>query len=281
MAPTRDEFELIAWIARRAGTGPRPPHVRLSIGDDAALLRPRRAEDLAISTDAAVEGVHFRRDGIAPATAGRRAVVAALSDLAAMGAVPRALLLAAASPPAARAWLEGMLGGALAEARRHRCPVVGGNLSRAGEISLSSTVVGGVPRGRALRRDAARPGDRILVTGVLGRNALARLRAERRGVRLRHVGEPRLRAGRALLGLPGVGACIDLSDGLAADLVHVLRASGVGARVDPARLPRPRGFQRACAALGADPLALLVGGGEDFELCFTPVSYTHLTLPTN
>lgn len=269
MAPARDEFELIDWIARLAGRAPRPPEVRVAIGDDAAVLRLAPGEEFVVSTDAAVEGVHFRRDRMAAATAGRRAVAAALSDLAAMGAVPRGLLLAAASPAARRSWLEGMLRGALAAARRHRCPVVGGNLSRAGEISLTSTAVGSVPRGRALRRDTARPGDRILVTGTLGRSALALLRSERRGAPLRQVPQPRLRAGRALLGLRGAGACIDVSDGLAADLGHLLRASGVGARVDPAALPRPRGFERACAELGADPLALLVGGGEDFELLFT------------
>jgi thiamine-monophosphate kinase len=107
------------------------------------------------------------------------------------------------------------------------------------------------------------------VTGRLGRAALDRARAERRGGRVRFVPEPRLRAGRALTRLVGVGACIDVSDGLDADLAHLLEGTGLAARIDPARLPLPPGFRAACARLGLDPQRLARGGGEDYELLFT------------
>jgi thiamine-monophosphate kinase len=112
-------------------------------------------------------------------------------------------------------------------------------------------------------------GDRLLVTGTLGRSALELARAERRRVPIRRVPEPRLDAGRALTELATTGACIDVSDGLLADLRHVLEASGVGADLDLARVPRPRGFGAACVSLGQDPTRLLLAGGEDYELLFT------------
>jgi thiamine-monophosphate kinase len=146
---------------------------------------------------------------------------------------------------------------------------VGGNLTRARETSLTVTVLGRVRRGRALRRSGARPGDRILVTGSFGGAGLALARSERAGAPLRRVPVPRLAAGRALASLPGVGGCIDVSDGLAADLRHLLAASGVGARVEASRVPRPAGFARACAALGLDPERTALHSGEDYELVFT------------
>jgi thiamine-monophosphate kinase len=257
------EFGLIERIARLAG--PARGGVVLGIGDDAAVLRLRRGEELVASVDAAVEGVHFRLDQETPRTAGRRAAVAALSDLAAMGARPLGLLLALALPPATPAAAAlALVRGVLAEARRAGAPLAGGNVTRGGEISLALTALGAALRGRALRRDAGRAGDRLFVTGVLGRAALERARG-----RVRSAGVPRIAAGRRLAALAGAGACIDLSDGLAADLGHLARASGLAARVDPARLPLPAGFRAACARLGRDPLRLALAGGEDYELLFS------------
>jgi thiamine-monophosphate kinase len=164
---------------------------------------------------------------------------------------------------------DALVRGLLREADKHACPLVGGNLARARETSLTLTVFGAVASGRALRRNAARVGDRLFVTGTLGRSALELARARHFGGRIRTAPEGRLAAGRALARLPWRGACIDLSDGLGADLPHLLEAGGLGAEVEAARLPRPRGFDRACARLGLDPLRLLVGGGEDYELLFT------------
>ena len=241
----------------------------LGIGDDAALLRLRAGDDLAVSTDALVEDVHFRFASETPRAIGRRALAAALSDLAAMGARPLAVVAALAAPPTLPlAHAEGIVRGIVDGARRWDAPLVGGNVARAKQTSLTLTVLGAVRRGRALTRAGARPGDRIFVTGTLGGAALAVARAAR-GARVRIAPEPRLAAGLALARLLGVGACIDVSDGLVADLGHLLRASRVGAQIDPARVPRPAGFAAACRRAGADPERLALAGGEDYELLFT------------
>jgi thiamine-monophosphate kinase len=265
------EFGLIERIARRvARSAHAAPAVRLGIGDDAAVLRLRASEELAVSTDAVVEGVHFRWRTARPRTVGRRAFLAAISDLAAMGARPLGFTLALTTPPALSVGtLERCIAGMLAEAEPLGCPLVGGNVTRGPVSSFTLTVLGAVARGRALRRDKARPGDRLFVTGVLGAAALDLARAERGQVRSHRVPTPRLAAGRALARLRGVGACIDLSDGLLADLGHVLDASAVGAALDLAALPTPRGFAGACARLGLDPRRLALTGGEDYELLFT------------
>jgi len=259
------ELELIrriARLARRAGGG---RGVALGIGDDAALLRARPGEDIATSCDARVQGVHFRFDWESPRGAGRRALVAGLSDLAAMGARPLGFTLALAAPPAAPLpQLLGLLRGLLEVAQAARCPLVGGNLSRAGEISLTVGCLGALRRGRALRRDAGRPGDGVFVTGALGRAALDRARG-----RVRYVPPLRLAAGQALARLAGAGACVDLSDGLLADLGHLCRSSGVGAALDCAALPLPPRFAAAARRAGCDALRLALCGGEDYELLFT------------
>jgi len=264
-----DEFALIARIARAAGRAgaDAPRGVRVGIGDDAAVLRRGRGE-WAVSCDARVEDVHFRWRSEAARTIGRTALVAALSDLAAMGAVPRGFTCALAAPPSlALARFDGLIAGLLAEARRWGCPLVGGNLARARETSLALTVLGEVAPGAALRR-RAREGDRLLVTGELGGAALARARAEGSGAPLRRVPTPRLAEGRRLARIPGIRGCIDVSDGLAADLGHLL-GPGLGARIDPASVPRPRGFDGACRRLGLDPVATAWSGGDDYELLFT------------
>ncbi|TMA21966.1 MAG: thiamine-phosphate kinase, partial [Deltaproteobacteria bacterium] len=211
------EFALIERIERAARRMARGPGVVLGIGDDAALLRARPGETWVVSTDARVENVHFRWSSDSPRTVGATALAAALADLAAMGAHPRGFTCAiAAHGDLPLAALDGVVRGLVDAARRYDCPLVGGNLTRARETSLVSTVMGGVARGRALRR-RARGGDRILVTGELGAAALARARAERGGAPLRRVPVPRLVQGRALARIGAVTGCIDVSDGLAAD----------------------------------------------------------------
>ncbi len=274
------EFGLIARIERLA-RGRDNAQVVLGMGDDAALLRPRSGEDLVATTDACIEGVHFRWRTQAPATVGRRALAINLSDLAAMGARPIACLLALAAPGSlSLARVDGILRGLLTEGRRHVCPLVGGNVSRAEQVSLTITALGAVKRGHALQRGAARPGDRLFVTGTLGGAALALARSEREGRRLRVVPVPRLGAGRALARMGARGACIDVSDGLVADLGHLLEESGLGADVDAARLPLPRGFAAACSRLDLDPATVVASGGEDYELLFTlrPTSISATTL---
>jgi thiamine-monophosphate kinase len=264
------EFGLIERIARAAARGGRAPGVALGIGDDAAVFRLRPGEQAVATTDACFEGVHFRLAHESPRTLGARALVANLSDLAAMGARPLGCLLALAAPPATPLRvLDAAVAGLLAAARRYGCPLAGGNVSRARELSLTITAIGAVARGRALRRRGARPGDRLFVTGTLGGAALARARAERGRGRIERVPVPRLRAGRALARLGGRIACIDLSDGLDADLAHLLEGRGLAAEVEARRLPLPPGFRAACRRLGLAPEALARGGGEDYELLFT------------
>ena len=263
------EFELIRRIATRAaalGT----PEIILGIGDDAAILRPRKGEDLVVTTDALVENTHFRFHNQAATTIGRRALLVNLSDLAAMGARPVGFTLALTAPPSlSLARIDGFLTGLLREAKTYACPLIGGNLSRARETCLSLTVVGAVKRSRALLRGAARPGDRIFVTGTLGGAALALAKSRRRGAKLRHLPTPRIASGRALARMQHPGAVIDLSDGFEADLGHVLRASGVGAAIDVARIPTPRGFASACAKQKLDAIHTALRSGEDYELLFT------------
>ncbi len=244
--------------------------VRLGIGDDAAILRPAQGVDIATSTDAFVEGTHFRWECESARSVGRRAMVANLSDLAAMGAKPLSFTLALALPPSLEMkTVADLLRGMLTEARAQNCPLVGGNIARANQTSMTLSVLGSVKRGKGLRRDAARPGDRIFVTGVLGAGALAWKRVESEGKPLRHRPEARVQAGLALSRLGDLGACIDLSDGLLADLGHMLEASGVAASLDLQKIPLPRGFRSACQALSADPLELATTIGEDYELLFT------------
>jgi len=251
---------VIARIERAAARSMRSgPAVVLGIGDDAAILRARRGEDLVATTDSQVEGVHFRFATQSARAIGRRALVANLSDLAAMGARPLGWLLALAAPPGLEVrTLDGLLSGMLREALAHGCPLVGGNVARARETSLAITALGAVTRGRALTRRGARAGDRILVTGTLGASALEVARAERGVGRVRRVPTPRLAAGRALARIAGVGACIDVSDGLEADLAHLLDPAGLAAELS--RRPRPgwRGGLRA--ALHRAPPGPLRGG---------------------
>ncbi len=264
------EFGLIDRIARASARRGGARGVALGIGDDAALLRLRAGEQVAISTDACFEDVHFRLRQESPRTLGRRALAASLSDLAAMGARPLGCLLALAAPPELPVrTLDALVAGVLDEAARHACPLVGGNLSRARELSLTLSVIGAVASGRALRRGAARAGDRVFVTGTLGGAALERARAERGRGRIRHVPAPRLRAGQALARLAGRVSCIDVSDGLDADLAHLLAGRALGAEIEAALLPVPPGFRAACGRLGLDPEVLARAGGGDYELLFT------------
>ncbi|MCZ6784678.1 MAG: thiamine-phosphate kinase [Proteobacteria bacterium] len=267
------ELALIRRIESLAGrTSASHRAVALGIGDDAAVLRVRSGEEVVATSDALVEDVHFRWSTQAPTPIGRRALAATLSDLAAMGARPLGCLFSLAAPPSLELRrFDGLARGVVEEAARAGCPLVGGNVARARQVSLTLTALGAVPAGRALRRDAARAGDRIFVTGTLGGAALALARAERAGTRIRGVPEPRLAAGRALvrMGRTHRIACIDVSDGLVSDLGHLLAGPGLGAGIDAARLPRPPGFDAACARLGLDPATLLASGGEDYELLFT------------
>jgi thiamine-monophosphate kinase len=264
------EFELIERIRRRAG---RRDDVVLGIGDDAALLAPPAGHWLVAAQDTLNEGVHFA-PGSAPADLGWKALAVNLSDLAAMAATPAWALLSLSLPRADAGFVDAFVDGFMALAAEHAVALVGGDTTR-GPLSISVALHGFVAPGRELRRAGARLGDEVWVTGTpgdaaaalrLGREAPAALRA-----RLERP-LPRLAAGRALAGI--AHACIDVSDGLLADLGHVLAASGVGAEIELARLP----LSAALEAALADPAArwhCQLAGGDDYELCFTAPADRH------
>jgi thiamine-monophosphate kinase len=259
------EFELIDRFVRvlpQAGEG-----VVLGPGDDAALLRAPAGEDLAATVDAVVEGVHFDARFSAE-DVGWKALAVNLSDVAAMGARPRWALVALALPRGtSTARVEGVARGLGACARRHGVAVVGGNVTRAAELAVTVTVVGSVRRGRALRRDGARPGDVVLVSGTVGDAALgvepgaaAPLAARQRRP------APRLELGRALAGI--ASSAVDVSDGLVQDLGHVCAASGVAAEVRAGDLPLSPAYRAATRGRDA-PWTPALAGGEDYELLVT------------
>ena len=266
-----DEFELI----RRYFGQLTPPRddVALGIGDDAALLKPPRGHEVVVTTDTLVAGRHFP-DDTDPQAIGWKALAVNLSDLAARGAEPRWFTLALTLRMADPDWLAGFAAGLGALAREAGVALVGGDTTQ-GAVSITITAMGTVPAGKAVRRSRAKVGDAICVTGTLGDAALAlRLgQAESRGEA--HSAEleklrarlnrpvPRVAVGKALRGL--AHAAIDLSDGLAGDLSHILEASSVGAEVRANKLPMSAAF-KALSEPDAR-LDLQVSGGDDYELC--------------
>ncbi len=276
-----NEFELIDRFFRRApaeggrsacGTG-----TALGIGDDAALLSPTPGTELAASVDMLVAGRHFFAD-VDPEALGHKTLAVNLSDMAAMGATPRWALLAGALPDADPQWLGAFARGLFALAATFGVDLVGGDTTR-GPLNLCLTILGEVPRGQALLRSGAHGGDSIWISGVLGDAALAL--AHRAG-RIKLTGaelavcdkallrpQPRVGLGTRLRGL--ASAAIDVSDGLVGDLGHILDASGAGATIDLAAIPRSTALDRQLAIGEARDVAFecLLAGGDDYELCFT------------
>jgi thiamine-monophosphate kinase len=236
------------------------------IGDDAALLALPKGETLVVSTDATFEHVHFRRGWISPREIGARATAAALSDLAAMAATPAGLLLALGVPPDWRAELDELAHGVGEMAVASACPIIGGNVTRAAELSLTITVLGTAVR--PLERTGARAGHSLYVTGTLG-GAGAALDALLRGVvprdadRARFAApQPRLAEAR-WLAEHGARAAIDISDGLVADAGHLAAASGVGVALDLSALPCADGVTPESAASSGEEYELLVAVAAD------------------
>ncbi len=270
------ELALVEAIRRRAGRGNRgSAGVRVGIGDDCAVLRPGAGQEICVTTDFSLEGVHFRRDWHAPESVGHRCLARGLSDLAAMGAEPLGVFLSLAVPAGLRAeWVERFLDGFLALGGRHRVRLAGGDTAESpGPMVVDIVAVGQVPRGKALLRSGARAGDFLYVTGALGGSAaeLRKLEAHpKRLGRLREAAaghphlfpEPRLTVGRRLRGV--ASAMIDVSDGLSTDLMHLCQESRLAAVVETGALPVDR-----LAAGEEDWLALALHGGEDYELLFT------------
>ena len=264
------EFSLISRYFTR------PPRQNsravLGIGDDCALLQPASGLQTAISSDMLVEGRHFF-PGADARLLGHKCLAVNLSDLAAMGAQPVGFTLALALPSVNEPWLAAFSEGLFALADQHGCELIGGDTTK-GPLTICITIFGDVPPGQALRRDSAQPGDDIWVSGSLGdaRTALAGYRKEialtdadlaAAGVRM-HAPTPRVALGINLRGI--AHAAIDISDGLAGDIAHILARSSLGATLEVDALP-------AGPVLSRQPLALrrtyTLCGGDDYELCFT------------
>ncbi len=255
----------------------RTRHTLLGVGDDAALIQPRRGHVLAISADMLVEGRHFFK-GADPEALGHKTLAVNLSDLAAMGATPRWATLALALPRIDDAWLTAFSRGLMRLARGHGVDLVGGDTTR-GPLNLCVQIMGEVPAAKALRRDGARAGDDIWVSGTLGDAALgvaARNNKITPKKQLLTIASqrldrptPRVALGTALRGI--ARSAIDISDGLLADLGHICERSQVAAVIECDALPRSPLLQ-AVAANGATShvaQAALLAGGDDYELCFT------------
>jgi thiamine-monophosphate kinase len=267
MAIAAAEFDLIARIRARCSAG--RGDVVLGIGDDAALLAPPPGRELVVAMDTLNAGVHFPA-GTAPADIGWKALAVNLSDLAAMGATPAWCTLSLSLPDADAAWLDEFLDGFLELAALHGVALVGGDTTR-GPLSICVAAHGFVEPGRALRRAGARAGDLVWVSGTLGDAAAALAQwshGDAMDAALRRRldrPEPRVGLGQALVGL--ASACIDVSDGLLADLGHMCAASGVGAELGVDTLPWTETLR------GHFDLAtrrhLQATGGDDYELCFT------------
>jgi len=261
------EFDLIREYL--TGLGAARDDVLVDVGDDCALLRVPADRELAVSIDTLVAGVHFHAD-TDPEGLGHKALAVGLSDLAAVGAEPAWATLALTMPAADVRWLRAFAAGLAALATAEDVRLVGGDLTR-GPLSITVQVHGFVPKDHVLRRGGARPGDLVCVSGAIGDAGLA-LRHIARGEHLDEYLRRRLErpTARVALGevLRGVAtAAIDLSDGLAADLSHILEASDVGARIELDRLPLADQVAGAVAATGDWGLPL--GSGDDYELCFT------------
>ena len=267
------EFGFIDRIRRQVADG---AGVVQGIGDDCAALQLPPGELLLTTSDLLIEGVHFRRDWTGMEDLGHKSVAVNLSDIAAMGGTPRYLYLALGVPgDLALTALEVLVAGFVAACADYGVTLVGGDTCRSpGPLFISVTAEGSVPGGELVRRSGARPGDAIYVTGTLGDSALA-LQALQRGetpdaalLRRHHRPTARTTAGRAVAAAGLATAMIDVSDGLLADLGHLLDAGRVGAVLETAALPlSPAAGHRLVAAPAL--LELVLGGGEDYELLFT------------
>ena len=269
----------MARPAKRSGEGKslRPARAAIveGMGDDCAVLKVPAEHETLVTTDFSLEGIHFRRDWHSPESVGHRCLARGLSDIAAMGGTPVAAFLSLALPgDSPQSWVRGFMRGLIALAERHGVTLAGGDTAESpGGVLADIVVVGAVPKGRAVLRSGARPGDRIYVSGELGGSAAAvvemkskpREKLNPRDYSRHFYPEPRIALGQALREKKLATAMIDTSDGLSTDLAHICEESGVGAVIRTELIP--------CARVGRPAhevaLDLALHGGEDYELLFT------------
>ena len=275
------EDELVAAITRVLSG--EQPGVVLGLGDDAAVLEPSSGQQI-LTTDLLIEGVHFDPASIAPRDLGAKAITVNVSDVAAMGGSPRAAVASLVlRTDVEAAWVMELSAGMREACAEYALSLVGGDTNRGPVLVVSVSLVGEVAPGRAVTRSGARPGDHIAVTGSLGAAAggfaISRASASRIGEALSNpwgrelvdaFERPVARVGEGqVLARSGATAMMDLSDGLAKDLHRLCAASGVGARLDLEAIPVAPALRAAEGWLGADPLQLAIGFGEDYELLAT------------
>ena len=273
-------------LASRRFTGAQDG-VRVAIGDDAAVWRPRAGYETVLTCDWFLQGTHFLPDRHPPDAVGWKCLARAASDIAAMGAEPRLFLLSLALPTSRTgAWLDEFLRGLKAASRKLRCHAAGGDTTRNVQILINVTVVGECRRGRALLRSGARPGDAIFVTGRLGeaeyglrllRKGKGRVNSRDTRLRKHLYPEPRIAIGAWLAERKLATAMMDLSDGLSSDLPRLCGASGVGARIEESRLPVVRLANGDAKRL--NPAELALHGGDDYELLFTVAAKNVARIP--
>jgi thiamine-monophosphate kinase len=277
------EFGFIDRIGRTAASG---RLVRQGIGDDCAVLEMPPGHLLLTTTDMLVEEVHFRRQWTDFRLLGRKSAAVNLSDIAAMGGIPRFLYLGLAlSPELSLEDLDAFTAGFIEKASEHGASLAGGDTCRSpGPLVISVTAEGTVPEGEVVKRSGSAPGDAIYVSGTLGDSALA-LRQLLAGktpepslARRHHDPEARVDLGRALAAAGIPSAMIDVSDGLVGDLGHILKASGTGAVLELGALPLSAPLRKALAET-PEVLELALTGGEDYELLFTVPSSREALLP--
>jgi len=286
------EDQLIAAI-RRVLSG-EFPGVQVGIGDDAAVVEAGTGSTV-LTTDMLIEGVHFERTSISARDLGAKSIVVNLSDIAAMAASPRYAMVSLGIPADVEAaWVMELFGGMRAACDEYALTLVGGDTNRADAIVIAVAVVGEVGSGHAVTRSGAHPGDLVVVTGSLGAAAGGLLLSRIHPSKLTHAltepwgrelldaqARPVARVGEGQsLAQAGATAMMDLSDGLAKDLSRLCEASGVGARVELARVPVAEALRRAAGFLEVDPLELALGGGEDYELLGT-IDLTNLERARN
>lgn len=272
---SKGEFGFIDFIKERF---PSPEGI-CGIGDDCAVI-PSPPGELLFSTDLLMEGVHFLREESSPEDVGWKAAAVNISDIAAMGGTPVATFLSIALPKDAQGgWAERFMEGYAQISRLYDVPLLGGDTtSSLRDIAVNVGILGRCPTGRRAMRSSAKVGEFIYVTGPLGDSAgglQAILNAMERsddvsvliGKHKRPV--PRVREGQILINSGKVSAMMDISDGIASDLRHILKASSVGAQVHLDRIPLSENLRRVCGRHGMDPYRLATGGGEDYELLFT------------
>lgn len=267
------EFDLIdRFFKTRADSMESKSRINLGIGDDCALIHSSSSEEIAITTDMLVEGRHFFV-GADPELLGQKALAVNLSDLAAMGATPLGFTLGLALPSVDLVWLEGFSKGLFAVAKHFSCSLIGGDTT-AGPLTVSITAFGSLPKGKAIKRSGAKPGDDIWVSGELGdaRLTLAALRHEielteheldQIAHRMHHP-TPRVELGTCLRGV--ANAALDISDGLLGDLKHILNQSKVDAQIWIDQLPKSTILLKQASSIQHQFAAC---GGDDYEICFT------------